>query len=195
MRPSGLSNEAGLNPRLRGPTSRSTASAGPFGGARETPCVNLPGGGGSGRRRGVPDRMAWRRSRHARGRGSRRGGGPAGRAGGGARGARARGGPRCARRGGTAVRAPGGYVFRGGKGLRFAPPPPLDQSPKSARAPKGRQPRASWCSVGPSGLNFLILAIQGLRAARLPLATFCPRLRRSSLCDTLTPGRVTGLLR
>jgi hypothetical protein len=31
--------------------------------------------------------------------------------------------------------------------------PPLDQSPKSARAPKGRQPRASWCSVGPSGLN------------------------------------------
>jgi hypothetical protein len=35
----------------------------------------------------------------------------------------------------------------------IASTPPLDQSPKSARAPKGRQPRAWWCSVGPSGLN------------------------------------------
>jgi hypothetical protein len=55
-------------------------------------------------------------------------------------------------------------------------------SPKSARAPQGRQPRAVVL-CRPCGPEFLLLTIQGLRATRLPLATFCPRLRRS-VCVT-----------
>ncbi len=44
------SDEAGLGPRVRGPTSRSTASAGPFGGARERGgegVLRSPGAGNS----------------------------------------------------------------------------------------------------------------------------------------------------